>query len=420
MCPMGTSRSRRRKKNRIDILYQLVDQCVNGNARVEDVAEKIGISRSYAHQILREARATGELRTSIVTRTEGRDDLQHRVEEELARHGIEEVVILNTPADDRHIYTPRYRTELRRALGILLADHVASLPLPQNARIGFSGGRTILNFCNFFDPPHTNLILVPLTISASWQFARHADANTVINVLMSRKRSAEGAAPAEGLRAVTVSASREMVEKINAINKKEKDPRAGLRHYATSDRHYAAIESLIGTSAPRADVVVTSIGRRRYMPMKSPDTPGPDPDTGTYVALVAESRSYLRLRTVKQYRDALAAPIADREYAKANDDLYDAGVAGDLLWHAIDKDGNIVTTGKDGKDRFLQDSTLSLHPHTLREWTAGGTTSVLVAGSSSLVHVLRGVLQGRYFKHLVIDTALAPEAETPADLRRYP
>ena len=384
------------QKHLLDLIYRTV----LGDETIKDVSRKIGINRNKAHALLRHAEAENIIETTVVLEPDPNDKLAYLVRAACREYGVEDVVVLPSPADDRELDTVEYRAYLRRSLGSLAARYVERLTLPPRSHICVGGGRTMASFARRFSPSVRELVIRPLASGARWRTTGHADSAAVVQVLQSRLQPESG----QGISVLC--------------------PELGPGEPADTARR-PEVRAVFGTESPRPNVTVCAIGRRRYVATDDPKGFGPHPDTSSYVQLVALDSYYRkhapRLTRKKKLSEAdlelFYSPLRDEIYESANNDLRKKGIIGDICRHGINRGGNVVETP-------LQRASLAISPARLRDWREAGTNTIMVLGGSRLAPVLRAALLGRYFRTLVIDEALAtqliPIEERPEPYRHIP
>jgi DNA-binding transcriptional regulator LsrR (DeoR family) len=368
--------------------------------KVMVIAAEIGISRSKAQNLLRYARKNELIETTILLQGDPMDELKLRVKAEWKEYGVESVIVLAGPADDTNLNTPQYRTALRRGLGALAAKYVASLELQPGAHIAIGGGRTCTAFAQRYSPPMRQLIVRPLAVGGRWCPIVHVDSAAVVQIILSRL----GYPPGRG----------------TSVLCPEMPPGRELDY-----RSRPEVQAVFGVHAPRPSVTLCSIGRRHYQPSERSDGFGPHPDTSAYVQLYATTGYYLSLfpkwkrarRQLEKKPLQVYIPLPDLVYADANKDLEKRKIIADVCRHGINEVGDIVPT-------FLEEASLAISPRQLRSWREIGTDTVVAVGGSDLAPALRAAIRGRYFRTLIIDTAMAiqliPRERRPEPFRDVP
>jgi DNA-binding transcriptional regulator LsrR (DeoR family) len=382
-------------------LVELAYLTSRGDMTVGDAAGLMGISRSKAQEVLRWGRSQGILETTIRADRLPQHTLAARIRDAYKDNGVRQVVVLPGPASDVHLRDrPDYLSFLRHQLGSLAANVVESFPLEPGDHIALSGGRTLMEFAQSFNPRIRQLILRPLSIGGRWRSISQADAAAVLQILLWRLGYRGYEAPEDRIRVLCPEAPPGMIDAV---------------------RSQPEVQALFAEEM-RPSVVVTAIGWRRYVSLNDEEADGPHPLTSSYVQLVADSTYYLE--HAKRLRDdpaALYRPLKDGVYRAANAALFEADVVADINRFAISRNANgqyEVCTG------FAEATSLGFHPETLARWRQAGTRSVVVLGGSALVHSLKAALALGVFDTLVVDTPLGvqllDEDERPEQYRDVP
>lgn len=371
----------------VDLIYR----CVLGSQDVVEAARELCISRSKAHELLKQARDQKIIDTVVVLLPDPEDELAHLVREHWAVFGVENVLVLPGPVriPDRW----DFRNHLRANLGALAARYVADLELRPGDHIATSGGRTMVSFAQRFAPREKRLVIRPLASGGRWRPIVHIDADAVVQLLHARLGVIYP--PGEGTDVICP----------------EMPPgqRNGLH-----DR--PEVRAVFGKEAPPPRVAITSIGRRKFVPSEDPMGFGPHPDTATYVQTVAIALHYDKKKTQRElaaHPELVYQRLPDAAYREAYELLQSRGVITDVCRHGIDAAGRVVEIG-------VEHHWLTVHPNLLKSWRGTGKTrgceTIVVVGGHHMVRAVGAVLRGGYFRTVICDTSLALEL-LPEDRR---
>lgn len=365
--------------------YQVLIRTTPGLGRrresIKEVAADLQIDESTASRLL-ERTSRRHVLVPMMSRGREHADLELALKDELAADGIRHVEVVPSPADDTRVETSEYRSAIRRSLGLASSAFVAQrVHLRAGSHVCLGGGRTLMAFAHFFEPSAPNLVLRPLATGGRWRSVTHADAAGVLTYLYWRLELAAGESGPEGIRVVCPEIPPGMLRA--ALN----EPR---------ERH-PEVEAVFGDKAPRPDLVVSSIGRRRFVPAKGKF--GPSPTTSTFVRMVAEANVYLRQKKVIP-QEVLFGALEDTHFAEANAQLFTKHVVGDLCRHALTADGAVVPG-------FLDRTSKSVSLELMRTWRKAGTHTILISSGSRMLHAFRAAIATRTATSVIVDTALA-------------
>lgn len=338
------------------------------------------LSRSKAHELLRLAKSEELIKTFVDFVPDPQEQLAVRVQSRWAEVGVRKVLIMPSPAKDHDLDTSSYRAYIRSAIGTFAARYVSGLTIPENAHVCIDGGRAMLSLVHHLKPKHARFVVRPLSICGRWRDITHLDAVAVIQNLHARFRE-------QGITVVCPDALP------GDVSRKWNRPE---------------IRAVFGEEAPQPFLMVTPLGRRRYVPNDMERT-------STYVKMVAHDLVYRRHFAEKEKKHLGAedlrliyGPLTDEHYAAADEYLKRKRVVAEISRCAMNSLGQSV-------DTFLEHSTFSIKLDRMRAWRDAGTESILVVSGSRLTAATKAALLGGYVSTLIIDTALAVQLLDPSE-----
>jgi hypothetical protein len=174
------------------------------------------------------------------------------------------------------------------------------------------------------------------------------------------------------------------------------------------------IQAVFGENAPAPKVLVSAIGRRRYVSVGNDEMDGPHQDTSSPVKLGAESDYYIKhLNRIKKDPSCIYKALPDKVYREMNRKMLENEIVTDVFRHAITADGKRVPG-------FAERTSLCLDFHTIKKWRKIAQPekkmrSILVVGGSEFKPALLGAMKTGLFNTIIIDTALAIQLLAPED-----